>query len=334
MSDYTFQIQGVPTGAAPLDYKVSGDQKFNLTAIRALFDGTAAASAWLPTVQILSPAGTVMVETIGTSVLGGGSADASFFPLRRQTSATSQGFAQTVAGVAAAGTLRGYWRLGESAEPWADTSGWSSGPTNLTSSGAGAAPTLHVPGALSQSQDDGAVQINGGPGTGEYLHNASGAVNTGINSGFSIMAWAKAAATANNWTASIYNNLTFSGGVINGWNLAALYSGGTITYVMRRVIGGVATGAGVVASFGTWVFLVGTYDGSTLRLYSNGLLVDTAADARADTFNPYANVDLGVAFNDPFGTAGRFLGVLDEVAVWGTVLNLNQVQTLYSAAFA
>lgn len=334
MSDYTFQIQGVPTGAAPLDYKVSGDQKFNLTAIRALFDGTSAATAFLPCVQILSPAGTVMVETIGTSVVGGGSADASFFPLRRQTSATALGFAQTVSTIATANTLRGYWRLGEVAAPFADTSGWSGGPTNLTISGAGPAPTTHVPGALTGAQDDGAVQLNGAAGTGEYLAAGGGAVNTGINTSWSIMAWIKPTSSAASWLAGIYLNAAPSAGQYNGWALLGNWSAGNFDVRVNRYINNSRVTAAVPLSFGIWTFVVATYDGATIRLYTNGLLSATAADARADTFDPYFNVALGVAFADPSATNGTFLGVLDEVAIWGTVLSLSQIQTLYAASFA
>ena len=335
MAERTIQIGPLPGGAAPYTYTLPASTTFTLMGVRALFDGTGAASAFLPCLQVYSDAGELMIETIGSAVLAGGSADASFFPLRRSTtSAAALGFAQTVATIAPANTLRGYWRLGESAAPWLDTSGWSGGPTNLTASGGGPAPTLHVPGALTGGQDDGAVQLNGAPATGQYLHNGLGVVNTGINGGFSIMAWVKPAASASTWIASVYDNVSFAAGLINGWCLALVWAGGGVTARMRRTINNVVANAVVAIPVGSWTFLVGTYDGANLRIYSNGLLSATTADARADTFDPYSNVDLGVSFNDPFPPTGTIAGVLDEVAIWGSVLNLTQIQTLYAASFA
>lgn len=335
MADATIQISGLGSSSAPLDYKLSGEQEFYLAAVRAIFDGTGAAGAFQPAVQLLSPAGTVMWQTEGTAVLAGGSADASFFPLRQSTTGAAQkGFADTVATIAVANTLRGYWRLGEAAAPFADTSGWSGGPTNLTVSGAGTAPTTHVPGALTGGQDDGAIQLNGAPATGQYLHNASGSVNTGVNSSVSIMAWVKPFASASNWIAAVYNNVALSGGHINGWALVIVWSGGNVFAYWRRIINDAVVSASLQIPTDTWTFLVSTYDGANLRLYSNGLLAATTADARADTFDPYSNVDLGTTFNDPFPPVGTIDGVIDEVAIWDAVLSLSQIQTLYAAAFA
>lgn len=244
---------------------------------------------------------------------------------------TTGTYAATVASIGAAGTLRGYWRLGESASPWLDTSGWASGPTDLTLSGAGAVPTAHVGGALPGSQDDGAIQINGGPATGQYLQNGLALVNTGINTSWTIAAWVKPFASVSNWIAAVYENSAPNAGLNQGWRMAVVWSGGAVSGYLQRFINNAPVNAAVGIPTGAFTYLVGTYDGATLSLYSNGALVSTAADARADTFDPYNRVDLGVAFADPFQAVGRISGVLDEVAIWGAVLTLANVQTLYAA---
>jgi hypothetical protein len=69
------------TAAAPKDYTLSGTQELQLKTVRALIDGTGAASSFLPTLQLLDPNGHVMWEgATSSSVAAGGSADVSWFP--------------------------------------------------------------------------------------------------------------------------------------------------------------------------------------------------------------------------------------------------------------
>lgn len=67
--------------AAPKDYTLTGQQQILLKAVRATIDGSAAGSAFVPTLQLLAPDGTVMWESAtAASVAAGGSADVSWFP--------------------------------------------------------------------------------------------------------------------------------------------------------------------------------------------------------------------------------------------------------------
>lgn len=69
------------TAVAPKDYTLSGTQELALKTVRALIDGSGAATAFLPTLQLLDPNGHVMWEGATTStVAAGGSADVSWFP--------------------------------------------------------------------------------------------------------------------------------------------------------------------------------------------------------------------------------------------------------------
>jgi len=80
VSDATLQVLRDAVVSAPFTYTVPGEQLLGLVAVRASFDGSGAAGAFLPSVQIKSAAGAVMVHAEGTSVAAGASADASFFP--------------------------------------------------------------------------------------------------------------------------------------------------------------------------------------------------------------------------------------------------------------
>jgi hypothetical protein len=67
--------------AEPKDYTLTGQQQVLLKAVRATINGSAAATAFVPTLQLLAPDGTVMWESAtAASVAAGGSADVSWFP--------------------------------------------------------------------------------------------------------------------------------------------------------------------------------------------------------------------------------------------------------------
>ena len=62
--------------------------------------------------------------------------------------------------------------------------------------------------------------------------------------------------------------------------------------------------------------VVGTYDGSTLRVYTNGILTGSAA-ATQPIIAPAADLSIGATRN---GTYGYFVGALDEIALYDRVL--------------
>jgi hypothetical protein len=80
--------------AAPKDYSLAGAQEIQLKSVRAVIDGSGAASAFLPTLQLLDPNQNVMWEGPAPStVAAGGSADVSWFPgLTTSSAAPFYGF--------------------------------------------------------------------------------------------------------------------------------------------------------------------------------------------------------------------------------------------------
>jgi hypothetical protein len=74
---------------------------------------------------------------------------------------------------------------------------------------------------------------------------------------------------------------------------------------------------------------VGTYDGTTARLYVNGALVDsTATNLALNTARP-----LRIAAGENEAPPLYLLpGRVDEVAIYGTELSAARVQAHYSAA--
>jgi hypothetical protein len=76
---------------------------------------------------------------------------------------------------------------------------------------------------------------------------------------------------------------------------------------------------------GTWYHIVGTYDGTNMRLYVNGVLERTTASSIS-----VENHTSGLRFGRG-DTCGCYGGLIDEVAVYGTALTATQVLDHYNA---
>ncbi|MDP3723212.1 MAG: LamG-like jellyroll fold domain-containing protein [Candidatus Omnitrophota bacterium] len=99
-----------------------------------------------------------------------------------------------------------------------------------------------------------------------------------------------------------------------------------INYQMHWGTSSMGWGVGTSSSnlpLNTWTHIVGTFDGSTFRLYFNGVANASGAGS------------LGALNNDPLtiGTAGScapFGGQLDEVGIWNRALSAEEIATLYN----
>src|SRR5690348_16161259 len=79
MADQTIRAPAVQS--TPAGYQVPPAQEIVVKSVRALVDGTAAAAAYLPTLQLIAPDGSVVWESpTDATVAAGGSADVSWFP--------------------------------------------------------------------------------------------------------------------------------------------------------------------------------------------------------------------------------------------------------------
>jgi hypothetical protein len=120
------------------------------------------------------------------------------------------------------------------------------------------------------------------------------------------------------------------GGSVNTQYLLLLENG-RIEWRGRIANGGHTTANGPVLAVGTWSHVVGTYDGSLLRLYVNGALV-------ASVGAPTLASGSGPAFIGRLGAEGAnpglfpFAGLIDEVAVYPSALPAARVLAHYSGA--
>ena len=74
------QILAAGSEATPYAYTVPNSQEIVPKAVSAVFDGTGAAGAFLPLLEIVSDAGIVVAQSPASSVQSGGTAEVSWFP--------------------------------------------------------------------------------------------------------------------------------------------------------------------------------------------------------------------------------------------------------------
>jgi glucose/arabinose dehydrogenase/PKD repeat protein len=200
-----------------------------------------------------------------------------------------------------------YWRLGEANGNFADSSGHGLDGTAVGTGMSRAAPDLV------SSNSDHAVTFTDGT---TYVNRAtlSGLSATSVTA----EAWVKPTANAN-WIDLANHNWGSAG----GWALFTDASGNAHFGLWSSTGAQILVSApGVQANVVNHV--VGTYDGTTLKLYLNGTLVGTRTSA-------------GVALNT---TAGLYTGrtdtasqaTIDEVAVYPTALSQTRVQAHFAAA--
>ena len=128
---------------------------------------------------------------------------------------------------------------------------------------------------------------------------------------WSISAWAQVTQTAG-YNAIVADGDRFYIGKWDGGTQFYVFDGATITYF------------GTPPGINTWVHLVATYDGVTLRLYQNGV----AAGTRTVTYAfAAANMQMGV-----FGASSYWHnGLIDDPCMWNRALSPSEVTSLYNA---
>jgi hypothetical protein len=228
------------------------------------------------------------------------------------------------AAVLASSGLLAYWRLGEAASPFADTSGRFPGAeADAVVASVGTAYTTQVLGALDPTYDDGAILFNGAAGTNDYIqstNSGTGRFNfAGAAIPFSVACFIRVNANANTFTAAAVNYQYSS--PATGWAINVYYPARTLTWERQQIAGAFYfASAGSVAA-GQYMHVCGTYSATgVMILYVNGVEVDrvTGIVTGLPTWN--LPVQIGGALPSA-GTHYRFDGRIDEVSIWDVALS-------------
>lgn len=92
-------------------------------------------------------------------------------------------------------------------------------------------------------------------------------------------------------------------------------SGGMIRFEVGTSASNFLTTSAGVISANTWHHVVGTYDGSTMKIYVNGVL-NTSSSISGTMSNNGVNTRIGIREDNVF----PFNGVIDEVGIWNRAL--------------
>lgn len=194
-----------------------------------------------------------------------------------------------------------YWRLGESGGNVAvDSTG---NGDNGTYTGA---LTLGAPGAP-VSDTNTCVQFNGG-----YVNVPESSLLR--PSALTVEAWVKAA-TFPDWATVLTKTSSSTWG--DGYGLAHYTGSRDINFFVNSYTTGQVSG---ILTAGVWNYLVGTYDGTTLKLYINGILV-----ASRPYSQPIVHSSMPLRIGSAFPSF-PWQGLIDEVAIYDKALPPETIQ--------
>jgi hypothetical protein len=206
---------------------------------------------------------------------------------------------------------RAYWRLGE-----------SSGTAALSETGTGngtyqGGVLLNQPGAL-LADPNRAVGLDGTNDTVQVAHSAS-LVPT---SGLTLEIWVKPSRLPNGSNAM---TLIRKGSQYH----VDLLSNGRVRLGLATSSKEVTTARGTVAT-GRWVHVVGTWSGSSLAVWVDG----TKRAESSISSGPLASGTAPLYLGSSSGTSDRLAGLIDEAAVYGSVLPAARIAAHRNAAIA
>jgi hypothetical protein len=212
--------------------------------------------------------------------------------------------------------LASYWKLDESSGNASD----SVGSVTLTNNGT----TAYVAGKINNSADFGSS------GTAKSLRTTN---TLGIDGGsctFSCWVNKNTNLTSGKYTNGAYQNNTTSKveyrlGIDNG--------GGTELVNFTRGKTGTADNNAqetLTMTVGTWYHLVGTYDGTNVKLYRDGVLKATTASSGNGSTAPYT-AGFSIGNNNDSSSFIQNSLIVDEVGVWTRALTASEITSLYNA---
>ncbi len=234
---------------------------------------------------------------------------------RRSTLANGADYATIVL----ADSPTAYYRLDDTGSTAADSSG------NGINGAIGASVTKSAPSLLSSTSDT-AMAFPGGSATSAAIVTVPKNTKLQPASAVSVEAWIRFASVPTTYAAAVSYG---SDGLYAPYDLF-FRAGGALVAQFYTTAGVLEVAAPSKLAVNTTYHVVSTFDGTTGRLYVNGVQVATGAKTGSLTnYTPNFGVGIGddTALTDP-----TYAGTVDEVAIYaGTVLTAAQVLNHYNA---
>lgn len=160
-------------------------------------------------------------------------------------------------------------------------------------------------------------------GTDDYIRFSDPSSSTVTNNQISVVAWVKTTSTSSSLAIMYKQNDDY---------MLQLASGGRIFFAVKVVVGGflfsealLSQGTGGVVNDGEWHHVVGTWDGSEVKIYIDGTLNNTKAVSNASLSANGSNFNIG----SKNGTERFFPGQITQPSVWNKALTVTEVGNLY-----
>jgi hypothetical protein len=197
-----------------------------------------------------------------------------------------------------------------------------SGTTATDSSGNGNKGALQNGPTWTTGKSGGAVNFDG---SNDVLYIAGSSSVNAISTGVTVAAW-------------VYRNSTQSGYVsvasrqVGTGYYEHFYLGfenGNYRWFVSTTAGYSSISQGGASPSGQWIHLVGTYNGSTVSLYANGVLQFSSAHSGSFASDT-TGITIGASHNDASrGAEDAFNGKVDDLNIYAYALTAQQVQQLY-----
>ena len=206
--------------------------------------------------------------------------------------------------------------------PGGSQRGWWKFDGNATdSSGSANNATLVGSPAFVAGQLGSALQLNG---TSQYASVAD-AASLDLTTGLTLAAWIRPGVAVNT-TQDVMKKASTTGTLVNGYELA-LSSAGKVFVRFNQATSAdtfrVNSTSSYPLSSSAWMHVAATYDGTTIRIYINGLLEGSVAGPAAIATNSLP-LSLGAQSD-----ASRFYtGLLDDARVYATALSATEIAAL------
>jgi hypothetical protein len=230
-----------------------------------------------------------------------------------------------------------YWKLNEASGTTGSGSIVDSSPLGTNSGTPAASASLGVSGKLNN-----ALSVNGG--INSYVDMGTASSLHGMSS-LTVQAWVyipSGWSPTGTWSAIVdkcCNAVSPGGAIGHVYSLqAASLGSGNIVFLVNTASSGSITVP--IANFsnytGGWHHIVGTYDGTSIKTYFDGVFQNSAASSGTIVTNA-ARLGIGtrVASNSFGGSSGLgFTGYIDEVAIWNSSLTASQIESIYQRQYS